>query len=150
LVYAELRRKRPDEDSVLDKGLEAITSALPGEQWVGIAVRNSSGVYTRRNVQNSSRGDQPKEVVNLPAAWESELNAGHGILKHSKQLQARESGMYTDSLPKIPNGVLLAPIQCRNEFWFLEIVNSGAGEFPKHAIAIAVLLGKQLGIYHDL
>ena len=150
LVYAELRRNKPDEDSVLAKGLQAITQALPGEQWIGIGVRGDPGVYTRRNMQSSSKGDRPREVVKLPAAWESELAGGRGILKHREQLQERENSTYTDSLLTVPNGVILAPIQCRNEFWFLEIVNSDAAEFPRHAIDIAVLLGEQLGIYHDL
>lgn len=150
LVYTELRRSKPDEDSVLEKGLQAISQALPGEHWIGIGVRTDTGVYARRNGQNSTKGDQPREVLRLPWDWENELTVGRGVLRHHKQLREHESRLYTDSLPSVPNGVILAPIQCRDEFWVLEIVNSGVAEFPKHAIAISGLLGKQLGIYHDL
>jgi len=101
-------------------------------------------------MKSASKGEQPKDVVNLPAAWEKELTAGAGILKDRKQLAASETKSYAVSMPEIPNGVLIAPIKCRNEVWFLEIVNSGPTEFPKHAVAIAQLLGNQLGIYHDL
>ena len=150
LVYAELGQQRPDEGGVLDRGLEAIAKALPGDQWSGIGVRTAPGVYSRRKAQSLQERDRPTEVVELPAAWESELNAGRGVWRNRKQLDALESSGYTASLSTAPNGVLLAPIKSRDEFWFLEIVNTGPAEFPKHALAIAGLLGKQLGIYHDL
>jgi len=150
LAYAELGRQRPDEGGVLDRGLEAIAKALPGDQWIGIGVRTAPGVYSRRKSQSLRERDRPKEVVELPATWESELVAGRGVWRNRKQLEAPGSSGYAASLSTAPNGVLLAPIKSRDEFWFLEIVNTGPAEFPKHALAIAGLLGKQLGIYHDL
>jgi signal transduction histidine kinase/GAF domain-containing protein len=150
LAYAELGRQRPDEGGVLDKGLEAIAKALPGDQWIGIGVRTAPGVYSRRIAQSLQERDRPTEVVELPASWEKELAAGRGVRRNRKEIEAPGSSGYTASLSATPNGVLLAPIKCRDEFWFLEIVNSGPNEFPKHALAIAGLLGKQLGIYHDL
>ncbi|HEY4364217.1 MAG TPA: GAF domain-containing sensor histidine kinase [Bryobacteraceae bacterium] len=150
LAYTELSRSKPNEDRVLEQCLGGIAQALPGEQWIGIAVRSAAGVYKRRNMQSSFSGTRPKDVVGLPPGWERELSLGHGILKHRSDLEAEGSRVYTSSLPHVPNGALLAPVQSRDESWFLEIVNSGPGEFPKHAKAIAELLGKQLGIYHDL
>src|SRR5208283_5408765 len=85
-----------------------------------------------------------------PSAWEKELVASRGVLQYCKQLDGPGSSGYLASLPAAPNGVLLVPIKCRDQFWFLEIVNSGSTEFPRHAQALAEVLGKQLGIYHDL
>jgi signal transduction histidine kinase/GAF domain-containing protein len=150
LAYAELGRQRPDEGGVLDKGLEAIAKALPGDQWIDIGVRTAPGVYSRRKAQGLQERDRPKEVVELPAKWEEELNAGRGVERNRKDLDDPGSSGYTASISAAATGALLAPIRCRDEFWFLEIVNSGPTEFPKHALAIAELLGKQLGIYHDL
>ncbi len=150
LAYAEIGRQRPDEDGVLDKGLEAIAAALPGDQWIDIGVRTAPGTYRRRKAQTVEGRDRPAQVVEMPAAWEKELVAGRGVLRYGKQLDAPGSSGYVASLPAAPNGVLLAPINCRDQFWFLEIINSGPTGFPKHAKALAELLGKQLGIYHDL
>ena len=149
LVYVELRKATPDEDSVLEKGLHAITEALPGEQWIGIAARTSAG-YLRRALKSSNAAGQPEGSFRLPAAWETQLDQGRGIVKYQTQLQERSSRAYTASLPGNPTAAILAPIKCHNEFWLLEIVSGNSGDFPEHATAIAELLAKQLGIYHDL
>lgn len=150
LVYSELGKSKPDEDCVLQQGLDAIAEALPGEQWIGIGIRESSGRYSRKNIRALPKADPPKGYFDLPATWQKEFDSGKGILKDRSQLESSENKPYTVSLPVLPNSVLLAPVQCRDQFLLLEIANTGLGEFPKHAIAIATLLGKQLGVYHDL
>src|SRR5205085_2780477 len=158
-VQTELRREAPDELRIFDEALRLTSTAIPGAEIMDVRLldaRTNELYFAKTRGTAWDQGniaeieDRKRRRFSLKGQRES---AGAHVFKTAKLYVVRDADTdpyYSRTFPFIKR-MIIAPISLeREKFGVLDIRATRDSDFPKHAEAIAELLGQQLGLYHYL
>jgi signal transduction histidine kinase len=158
-VQNELTRERPDEVRIFSEALRLTGTAIPGAEIMDVrlfdeATKELYFATTHGTAWNQGSDDEIEErkrrrfsTVRVPeSAGAHVFNTGQIYVVQN----AATDPYYSKTFPFIKR-MIIAPISVERErFGVLDIRATRESDFPKHAEAIAELLGQQLGLYHYL
>lgn len=157
-VQKELTRKEPNELRIFEEALKVTSSVISGAEIMDVRLldENSNELYfatTHGSAwKEGSEGEIEKRKLRRFSVKPAS-SAGAHVFNSGKLYvvkDAQKDPHYSETFPFVKR-MIIAPISVEKEkFGVLDIRAIKESEFPKHAEAIAELLGQQLGLYHYL
>jgi signal transduction histidine kinase len=158
-VQKELTREKPNEFRIFEEALKLTSSAIPGAEIMDVRLHDGRTKELYFAVTHGTAWNEGTETeienrknrrFKLIAQRES---AGTHVFNTGKLYVVQDADTdpyYSKTFPFIKR-MIIAPISVeREKFGVLDIRATRDSDFPKHAEAIAELLGQQLGLYHYL
>ncbi len=158
-VQKELTQEKPDELRIFGEALRLTSTTIPGAEIMDVRLvdeRTNELYFATTKGPAWDRGDET-EIEQRKLRRFSLVNkaesAGAHVFKTGKLYVVKDAAIdpyYSKTFPFIKR-MIIAPISVERErFGVLDIRATRESDFPKHAEAIAELLGQQLGLYHYL
>ena len=156
-VQRELMREKPDELRIFDEALKLTSTVIPGAEVMDVRLLNNEGklyyATTRGQAWHEGTDAEINERRERKFSLTGEESAGAHVFNTGQLYvveDAENDQYYKKAFPFIKR-MIIAPISVENEkFGVLDIRALRESDFPRHAEAIAELLGQQLGLYHYL
>lgn len=157
-VHHELSRDSPDEDRIFAEALRVAASVIRGAEIMDVRLldEGTNELYFTETYGKAWSNGTEQEIEErwrrrFPVMGEPS-SAGAYVFQTRKVhiVQGPDDSYYSETFPDTKRKII-APISVEDEmFGVLDIRATQEGQFPKHAEAIAELLGRQLGLYHYL
>ncbi|MCI0488511.1 MAG: GAF domain-containing protein [Blastocatellia bacterium] len=158
-VHNELTREEPQELRIFDEALQATSQVINGAEIMDVRLFDdkTNELYFAttygRAWQEGSEGEIQQRKARRFTVLGRPKSAGAYVFQTGRLHlvhDVRRDDYYSETFPKA-KCIIVAPISVEKEkYGVLDIRGTGGQEFPKHAEAIAELLGQQLGLYHYL
>jgi signal transduction histidine kinase len=156
-VQEELTKEAPNENLILKKALDITSAVIKGAEIIDVRLWDEStnelyfaetaGRYWSEGKQDEVRRRRQRTFpLDAKSAGAKVFKEGVVHLMPDVNLDPDYSGTFGGI-----KRMIVAPIQVADKkFGVLDIRGIGESNFPKHAEAIAGLLGQQLGLYYYL
>jgi len=162
-VHHEFSLKPSSEILVWEKGLEIVKAAVKGAEILDVRVRDAqtNELYYAATYGDAWRQGTPDENrMRLERRFRlssSDPATSIGSLVYHTGKPCLVEDVFNDphydrsaAFPGVKR-IIVAPIRSETEvFGVLDVQSTSPRPFPRHALAAADLLGKQLGLYHYL
>ncbi len=159
-VHRELSGKSPDEVKIFNEALRITSSVIRGAEAMDVrAFDEASGelyfaaVHGKLWNEGSQNAIAEKRNRRFPALQKPPESMGANVYQTGKLWLTNDvtaDPRYSATFPATTR-MIIAPISSQDRiFGVLDIRGTGKLPWPKHAEAIAELLGRQLGLYHYL
>jgi signal transduction histidine kinase len=158
-VHHELSQKSPAEIRIWQKGLEVTKGTIPGAEIISVRLRDRDNhLYFEATEGEAWKRDSGVEIRKRRFTLdnpEKPSSLGSHVFHTRKPY-------LTDDVPNDPyyyqlaafpgvQRIIVAPIRSEEDvFGVLDIQCTANAQLPRHAKAIAQLIGEQLGLYHFL
>jgi len=158
-VHNELTREMPDELRIFDEALRVTSRVIRGAEIIDVRLLDEkthelyvAKTYGKAWDDGSEEEIQKRRQRRFPVRGKPG-SAGAYVFQTGRLYvlyDVHQDHYYSETFPGTER-MLIAPISVEEEkFGVLDIRGTGGRNFPKHAEAIAELLGQQLGLYHYL
>jgi signal transduction histidine kinase len=159
-VHSELTKEKPDEHLIFAESLRVTSSVIKGAEIMDIRLLDREThelYYTQMSGELWSEGTE-EEIYQrrnrrFRVSGGSQTSAGAYVFQTGEPFVISDirKGPYYSETFLDSNSMIIAPIKIKDEvFGVLDIRTVGKRDFPRHAIAVAELLGQQLGLYRYL
>ena len=158
-VHNELTRSAPDELRIFDEAMRVTKSVIDGAEIMDVRLLDEGTkelYFARTYGQAWKLGDESEINDRQPKRFSIRgrpTSAGAKAFQSGQVYIIKDvykDPYYSETFPATRR-MIIAPISVEDEiFGVLDIRRTSAFAFPKHAEAIAELLGHQLGLYHFL
>jgi signal transduction histidine kinase len=158
-VQKELTRPEPNELRIFDEALKLTSSVISGAEVMDVRLfddKTNQLYFATTHGPAWAQGDEAeideRRSRRFPIT-KSNTSAGAYVFNRNRLYVVENSKTdpyYSETFPFVKR-MIIAPISVeREKFGVLDIRAIKESVFPKHAEAIAELLGQQLGLYHYL
>jgi signal transduction histidine kinase len=156
-VQKELMREKPDELRIFEEALKLTSTVIPGAEIMDVRLLNKEGELYFATTRGQAWHEGTEAEINKRRerkfSLSGEVSAGAHVFNTGQLYVVKNSEIdpyYSKTFPFIKR-MIVAPISVQREkFGVLDIRAIRESDFPRHAEAIAELLGQQLGLYHYL
>ncbi len=162
-VHHELSQKSPAETRILQKGLDVTKRAIPGAEILSVRLRDPKDNHlyfeaTEGEAWSLGTADEIEQRTKRRFSLdhpEDPSSLGSHVFHTRKAYLTDDvsNDPYYDKTAAFPGvqRIIVAPIRSEEEvFGVLDIQCTANAQMPRHAKAIAQLIGEQLGLYHFL
>jgi signal transduction histidine kinase len=158
-VHNELTREAPDELRIFEEAMRVTSEVIKSAEIMDVRLLDEktnelyfATTYGRAWLEGSDENIQQRKQKRFTVLGQPQ-SAGAYVFQTGKLhviRNVRRDPYYSETFPRTKR-VIVAPIGVERErYGVLDIRGTGERDFPKHAEAIAELLGQQLGLYHYL
>jgi signal transduction histidine kinase len=157
-VQTILEQEDPDETRIYDEALRQIDRVIPGADVNSVRLvipETQELAFVAINGRSWEERDRARiQSYRSSIVGETPPSAGAHVLRTKAVYlipdTKRDPHYHRNLFPKTRK-TILCPIKDRSDvLGVLDVRSYSADPFPKHAAAVAALLGRQLGLYHRL
>jgi GAF domain-containing protein len=159
-VRKELTREEPDENRIYAESLRVSSTVIEGAEIMDVRLldEQTRELYFAETYGNAWNEGTEEDIGKRKKRRYSvkeriPTSAGARAFQEGELSEIRDvriDPVYSETFPNTKR-MIIAPIRVADEkFGVLDIRGTGERDFPRHARAIAELLGQQLGLYNFL
>jgi signal transduction histidine kinase len=159
-VRKELTREEPDEHRIYRQALRVTGKVIEGAEIMDVRLLDEqrqelvfAEVYGNAWNEGTEEEIRKRKQRKFSVSEKSPTSAGARVFQSGKLSEIQDvhsDPHYSETFPNTKR-MIIAPIRVADQtFGVLDIRGIEGQDFPRHAIAIAELLGQQLGLYSFL